>query len=74
MKIRLIDEWKGSLRFASMALSAFGAASMFAWVALPPSMVEALPSDAQGIVAGLTFLSVMVARLIKQGPDEEDES
>ena len=74
MRIRLINGWKSSLRLASMALSAFGCASMFAWVALPPSMVEAIPSDAQGIVAGLTFLSVMVARLIKQGPDEEDES
>ena len=74
MKIRLIDKWKSSLRLASMALSAFGAASMSAWVSLPPNMVEALPSNAQGIVAGATFLSIMVARLIKQGPDEEDES
>lgn len=64
-KLRLIDDWKTSYKFASVQWSAIGLGLMGiiesvnqAWISLPPDIVEKIPNSPTiaAVVYGLSII------------------
>lgn len=65
--MKLVDDWRGALRWLSVQIPAINAAFLVTWANLPAKFQEALPVPwVIGIAVGLLVLGV-VGRLIKQG-------
>ncbi len=68
--MKLVPNWRGSLRWASIQLAGLGAALSVAWLAVPEDLKASFPAWAQDILALLIFVGVIVGRLWDQGAAE----
>lgn len=80
MKIHLVEDWHKLLKWTSVQIALLGAAFEGAWDIMPDKMLQFLPQQYAHVGATLTFIAVMVARIIKQNgktpsdtPDTKDK-
>lgn len=64
--MKLVDDWKGCLRWFSVQIPAVNAAFLLTWTQLPAKFQDALPIPwVVGIAVGLLVLGV-IGRLVDQ--------
>ncbi|MES2729929.1 MAG: hypothetical protein V4621_07545 [Pseudomonadota bacterium] len=70
--MKLIDEWRGCLRFLSVQANVIGIAISTTYATLYSQLKENFPPTYMAILTGVVFVAGIVGRLISQSPKAGD--